>query len=67
MVLGARRVDRLEALKAELEASGAKATFKSTDVTQRDQVKALIKHAEETFGPVIPNIPINYLLCYILT
>lgn len=57
MVLGARRTDRLEALKKEIEAAGGIAAYKETDVVSRDQVVALIKTANDTFGPVRPLVP----------
>ena len=52
--MGARRTDRLEALKKEIEAAGGVAAYKETDVVSRDQVVALIKTAHDTFGPVRP-------------
>ena len=52
VVLGARRTDRLEALKKDIEAAGGVAAYKETDVVSRDQVVALIKTANDTFGPV---------------
>ena len=52
MVLGARRTGRLEALKKDIEAAGGVAAYKETDVVSRDQVVALIKTANDTFGPV---------------
>ena len=42
IVLGARRLERLQALSAELNAQGAQATAMQTDVTDRQQVKALV-------------------------
>jgi NADP-dependent 3-hydroxy acid dehydrogenase YdfG len=51
VVLGARRTDRLEALKKEIEAAGGIAAYKETDVVSRDQVVALIKTANDTFVP----------------
>ncbi len=50
LVLGARRMDRLEALAAEL-GSGV-ATVRRTDVSNRDQVKALIDQAVQTHGRI---------------
>jgi NADP-dependent 3-hydroxy acid dehydrogenase YdfG len=41
VVLGARRVDRLQALADELTGSGGKAIAIATDVTHREQVKRL--------------------------
>lgn len=50
VVLGARRVDRLEALADEL-GLGEEAIVK-TDVTDREQVKALVDRAADTHGRV---------------
>lgn len=52
VVLGARRVDRIEALAASLTAHGAKALARSTDVTNPDQVKALVDAAVQKFGRI---------------
>ena len=51
-MLGARRVDRLQTLVAELTAGGGKALALATDVTQAAQVKALVDAAVQTFGRV---------------
>jgi NADP-dependent 3-hydroxy acid dehydrogenase YdfG len=45
VVLGARRVDRLQALADELTGSGGKAIAIATDVTHREQVKRLLDGA----------------------
>lgn len=50
VVLGARRLDRLEALAKELGLGDA-AVFK-VDVTDRDQVKAFVDHAVKTHGKI---------------
>lgn len=52
VVLGARRLERIQALAAELKASGADALAVQTDVTQRDQVKALVEAAVEAYGRI---------------
>jgi NADP-dependent 3-hydroxy acid dehydrogenase YdfG len=52
VVLGARRVDRLQSLADELTASGRKALAIATDVTQRDQVQKLVDAAVQTYGRV---------------
>jgi len=52
VVLGARRVDRLKALADELTAAGGKAMALTTDVTDPDQVKALVDEAVRVFGRV---------------
>lgn len=52
VVLGARRVDRLEALAAELTKGGGKALALATDVTDAAQVQRLVDAAVERFGRV---------------
>jgi NADP-dependent 3-hydroxy acid dehydrogenase YdfG len=52
VVLGARRADRLRTLVKELETRGNKALAVTTDVSQREQVKALVDAAVETYGRV---------------
>lgn len=52
VVLGARRVERLETLVAELKQSGYSAEFQAVDVTRRDDVQAFIDFAVERFGRV---------------
>ncbi|MBL3568640.1 oxidoreductase [Rhodovulum sulfidophilum] len=52
IVLGARRVDRIEALAAELVAADRKAVAVATDVTDRAQVKNLVDTAVQQFGRV---------------
>ena len=52
LVLGARRTDRIEALAGELTESGAEALAVTTDVTDRDQVQALVDAAVDQFGRV---------------
>ncbi len=50
LVLGARRLDRLQALAQELSPGGV--TVMQTDVTQRDQVKRLVDQAATTHGRI---------------
>ena len=52
VVLGARRVDRLQTLAGELTGGGGKAVACATDVTDRHQVKRLVDTAVETYGRV---------------
>jgi NADP-dependent 3-hydroxy acid dehydrogenase YdfG len=52
IVLCARRADRLRTLVKELEARGGKAMAMTTDVSQREQVKALVDAAAKTYGRV---------------
>ena len=52
VVLGARRVDRIQALAAELASTGGKATAIVTDVTDFVQVKRLVDAAVQTYGRV---------------
>jgi NADP-dependent 3-hydroxy acid dehydrogenase YdfG len=52
VVLGARRAERIQALADELTAKGAKALALTTDVTDRNRVKALVNTAVETYGQI---------------
>jgi NADP-dependent 3-hydroxy acid dehydrogenase YdfG len=52
VVLGARRVDRINAVANELTASGGQALAIPTDVTDRNQVKKLVDAAVETYGRI---------------
>jgi NADP-dependent 3-hydroxy acid dehydrogenase YdfG len=52
VVLGARRVDRLEALAKELSAGGGKAFAMETDVTDAKQVQRLVDAAVKTYGRI---------------
>jgi NADP-dependent 3-hydroxy acid dehydrogenase YdfG len=52
VVLGARRTDRIQSLAEELNNKGGKALALSTDVTKREQVKALVDAAVQTYGRI---------------
>jgi len=52
VVLGARRMDRLKALAAELTSKGGKALALETDVTDRHQVTRLVDAAVQNGGRV---------------
>src|SRR5579864_9471472 len=52
VVLGARRVDRIQALAGELTGTGGKALALRTDVTHREQVQALVDAAVQTYGKI---------------
>jgi len=52
VVLGARRVDRLQALATGLNRDGAEALVVTTDVTHRDQVKKLVDAAVQKYGRI---------------
>ncbi len=52
VVLGARRVDRLQALANELTGRGGNALAVTTDVTHCDQVQRLVDAAVQTFGRI---------------
>ena len=52
VVLGARRIERLEALVGEITAAGGKAIAVETDVTDRTQVQRLVDAAVESYGRV---------------
>src|SRR5436190_22439731 len=52
VVLGARRMDRLQSLADELNAHGGKALAMTVDVTVFDQVKNLVDAAVQTYGRI---------------
>lgn len=52
IVLAARRKDRIDALAEELGSNGGKALAVETDVTDVEQVKALVEAAVKEFGKI---------------
>lgn len=52
VVLGARRVDRIEALARAITDRGGRALALATDVTKAEEVQALVDAAVEAFGRV---------------
>jgi len=52
VVLGARRLDRLNAIAADIRAEGGKVEVLATDVSRVDDVKALVDKAVESFGQI---------------
>lgn len=70
VVLGARRLERLTALAQEITASGGRVAVARTDVSNLQDVEALVKKAVEVFGRVdvlinnagiMPNSPLDEL------
>lgn len=70
VVLGARRVERIQALADELNRAGGKALAIQTDVTRVEQVQRLVDAAVQTYGRIdvilnnaglMPNSPIERL------
>ena len=52
VVLGARRTEKLEKLVEEIHSSGGTAEFKAVDVTHREDMKAFVHFAKDTFGRI---------------
>ena len=52
VVLAARRMDRLKALRAEIEAEGGDAHVVELDVTDPDSISAAVAHAETEMGAI---------------
>jgi NADP-dependent 3-hydroxy acid dehydrogenase YdfG len=52
VVLGARRLERCEAIAAEIRAGGGQATAERVDVADLDSVGGFVKAASEAFGPI---------------
>jgi NADP-dependent 3-hydroxy acid dehydrogenase YdfG len=52
VVLGARRIDRLETIAKEIHADGGIAEYQSLDVTQRSQLTEIVQFAKDKFGRI---------------
>jgi NADP-dependent 3-hydroxy acid dehydrogenase YdfG len=52
VVLGARRLDRLDAIRAEIEAEGGVAMARALDVTSAEDVAAFVEAARAAYGRV---------------
>jgi NADP-dependent 3-hydroxy acid dehydrogenase YdfG len=52
VVLGARRVNRIQSLAEELTGGGGKALAVATDVTDPEQVRRMVEAAVETYGRI---------------
>ncbi|THC94405.1 hypothetical protein EYZ11_006102 [Aspergillus tanneri] len=52
VALAARRLDALEAVRAKFTTGGGKVIIRKTDVTNRSQVEALLRDANDELGPV---------------
>lgn len=70
VVLGARRIEKLEKIVADIKNAGGEAVALATDVTKRDDNDALVKLALERFGRLdvtflnaglMPNSPLSAL------
>ncbi len=71
VVLGARRLEKLESIAADIREKGGKVAILKTDVTRASDVKALVDTAVETFGRIdvlvnnagiMPMAPLNALM-----
>jgi NADP-dependent 3-hydroxy acid dehydrogenase YdfG len=52
VVLGARRVERLESIAAEIERAGGQSKFFPLDVTRRESMQSFVESTVEAFGRV---------------
>lgn len=52
VVLGARRLERLEQIAASITETGGSAAFRALDVTRREDTQAFVDFAEQRFGRV---------------
>lgn len=52
VVIGARRVERLEALASDIQAEGGSVVVQRLDVTELEQMQAIIEAAQSRFGRV---------------
>ncbi|EEU30737.1 oxidoreductase, short chain dehydrogenase/reductase family protein [Limosilactobacillus coleohominis 101-4-CHN] len=68
VMLGARREDRLYKIANEINVNGGRADYRTVDVTKPEEVEALVKAAQDSFGQVdvifnnagiMPNSPMS--------
>jgi NADP-dependent 3-hydroxy acid dehydrogenase YdfG len=52
LIIGARRIDRLEAIAKEIEAAGGEARTVEVDVTRKEAVERLVAEALTAFGRI---------------
>ncbi|MEC2056623.1 SDR family oxidoreductase [Peribacillus psychrosaccharolyticus] len=52
VILGARRIERLEAITSAIRSEGGSADYQAVDVTRRDQMKDLVNYVKHSFGKV---------------
>jgi NAD(P)-dependent dehydrogenase (short-subunit alcohol dehydrogenase family) len=52
VVLASRRIDKLKALRADIEAEGGQAHVVALDVTDTVSIKSAVAHAETEVGPI---------------
>ncbi len=52
VILGARRIDRLEAIAKQIHAEGGIAEYQALDVTQRSQLEEIAQFSKDKFGRV---------------
>ncbi|WP_394514260.1 SDR family oxidoreductase [Priestia aryabhattai] len=52
VVIAARSEDKLQKIIGEIQSKGGKATYKVTDVTDKENIQNLITHAIEEFGRI---------------
>lgn len=52
VVLGARREDNLKTIVSDIKANGGDATYLATDVTNKDDVQALVEKATTEYGRI---------------
>jgi len=52
VVLGARREERLQKISQEINDAGGESTYKATDVTKPEDLKALVELAKSKFGAI---------------
>jgi NADP-dependent 3-hydroxy acid dehydrogenase YdfG len=52
VVLGARRIENLQTIAAEIQAAGGEVRFTALDVTQKEQLEQFLQFAQAQFGRV---------------
>lgn len=52
VMLGARREEKLQAIVKDIKDDGGQAAYRTVDVTKPEEVKAIVKAAQDEFGGI---------------
>ncbi len=64
IVIGARRLERLEALASDIRAEGGSVAYQQLDVTELEQMKSIVLMAQSRFGRLDVIVKLDCLAGY---